>query len=81
VDLDAGGTVRNVGEIEARNVSVAVDLMTDAEPTVDRPEPPWIEAEDGGFDGAKVAIVVGGLGVLGVLIRLWWRRRQAWAAR
>jgi hypothetical protein len=77
MDVKAGGTLRDVGVIEGRNATVAVDLMTDAEPTVDRPEPPWVEDDDDGFDGAKVAIVVGILGVLGVLARLWLRRRQA----
>jgi hypothetical protein len=82
VDLDAGGTVREVGEITAGRVTVAVDLLTGADPTVDRPDPAWLDVEDqGGSNGAQVAIVVGVLGVLALLGRLWWRRRQALAAR
>ncbi len=83
VDLAAGGTLREVGEIEAQSVTVAVDLLTRTDSTVDRPDPAWVQDQDeeGGSDGAKVAIVVGVAGVLALLGRLWWRRRQSSVAR
>jgi hypothetical protein len=78
IDLDGEVTVRQVGEVlGASRVSVAVDLMTDARPTVDRPDPVWLN-QDNGWSGALVAITIGlglvGFAGLGALV--WLLRRR-----
>lgn len=65
IDLSDGG-LREVGESDASGqVTVAVDLMSAENPTVERPEPAWLDIDDGRaattwllLGGAVVALVV-----------------------
>jgi hypothetical protein len=79
VDLDGPVSLRKVGEARgALHVSVAVDLMTDETPTVDRPDPAWLNPDDG-WSAARVAIIglgVAGLAGLGAAVWLLLRRRR-----
>ena len=79
INLGDEVTVRRVGVVPPRHVSVAVDLMTDARPTVDRPDPSWLDPDDG-WSGARVALGLGlgvvGLAILGAAARLLRRRRM-----
>jgi hypothetical protein len=83
--LDGEPALEEVGEIDASGpVTVAVDLMSVEQPTVDRPEPAWLD-QDAGWSEAWTSLAIG-LGVAVVLsllagVRWWWRRRQALSAR
>ena len=56
-------------------LSVAVDLMTLARPTVHRPEPrwPWSDERKAVVGGVAALVLLGG-----GLVMLRWRRRRAW---